>query len=160
MKNILVMRHAKSDWNTGKRDFERPLNKRGLKSAPKMADYLLKNKKVPDIIIASSAQRAKTTAELVKKGLSFKEEIKFNPDFYYGDSSGMIDELYALPKNINTVLLVGHNPTVEELINKLTSEYAGMPTATIVSIKADIEEWTKLQLYENTIEWVASPKKI
>jgi len=154
------MRHAKSDWNTGSSDFERPLNNRGLKAAPQMAIYLKDHAKFPDLIISSSAVRAITTAEIVKKNIQYDKEIQQVSDFYFGDSDSMMDTLLELEDTIQTVLLVGHNPTVEELVNKLSSEYHAMPTASIVSVLAHIDKWENLQIYENSIEWAVSPKNL
>ena len=160
MKTILIMRHAKSDWNTPNSDFERPLNNRGLKAAPKMAQMLNKLKVKPELIVSSPAKRAITTAELVKNELNFTEEIKLYPDFYYGDTTHMLDTIYSLNNKMHTVLMVGHNPTVETLVSKLSSEFIQMPTATIVCIQCNEESWEEIKPYENKILWIKRPKEL
>ena len=154
------MRHAKSDWDTGVADFDRPLNKRGKSVAPVMGNYLLKQNKIPNLIISSSAKRAKDTTELVQEAINYNGEVNWNSAFYHGNEDTMLDSLFSLEKNVECVLLVGHNPTVESLVTKLTSKYKTMVTATVVSIFVDIEKWEDLQLYENRLEWAMSPKNI
>ncbi len=159
MKTILIMRHAKSDWNTGEKDFDRPLNPRGLKAAPEMAAFLLAQNKIPDLIIASPAERAKTTCFLVKEKLNFQGQILWNPLFYFGNEDNMFDALFQLDDTIHCVLMIGHNPTVENFVSKLTVDYKPMPTATIVSVVANINSWSNLKYFENAIQWTQSPKK-
>jgi phosphohistidine phosphatase len=160
MKNILIMRHAKSDWGAGQKDFERPLNKRGEEAALFMGEYLRKLNKIPDLIISSPAERAKSTTFFVKSSLNYKGKILWNPNYYYGDESNMLDSLYELDNDIDCVLLVGHNPTVENFVTNLTTIFSQMSTANIVSIIANIDSWSNLKLYDNQLEWHLRPKNL
>jgi len=160
MKNILIMRHAKSDWGTGQKDFERPLNKRGEEAAPFMGEYLRKLNKIPNLIISSPAERAKSTTFFVKNALNYKGKILWNPNYYYGDESNMLDSLWELGDEVNCVLLVGHNSTVENFVTNLTTTYSPMSTANIVSVIADIDSWKQLKLYDNQFEWHLRPKNL
>ena len=82
MKTVLILRHAKSDWgDPGKADFDRPLAKRGLEDAPRMGEVLARFECVPDRILASPAQRAKQTAELVAKACGYQKSIQWEDDF-------------------------------------------------------------------------------
>jgi phosphohistidine phosphatase len=84
MKNLLIMRHAKSDWSDSSlADFDRPLNSRGKKAAPFMGNELLKRKKIPDLIISSPANRAKSTAKKVAEAVGYKNEIQFEKRFLF-----------------------------------------------------------------------------
>lgn len=161
MKNILILRHAKSDWSSGLSDIERPLNSRGQKDAPFMGTIIKKLSVQPDIILSSPAKRARQTAEAVAKNFDFKHEITFIEEFYHGNHNSIINNLQKLPSNTNTVLVVGHNPTLEELVSSLTSDGSlnlRMPTATLVLVNMYIENWQSLAVGNGTIEWVLQPK--
>lgn len=120
---LILMRHAKSDWNTGARDFDRPLNKRGKKTARFMGKWLQENFYVPDAIISSPALRAKQTVEEVCEAWGFKlSEVVWDERIY----AASLDELVSVLKDRvfqhDRVLLVGHNPGIEELLQYLTKQ--------------------------------------
>ncbi len=163
MKNLLIMRHAKSDWSDGSlTDFDRPLNGRGKKAAPFMGTELLKRNKLPDLIISSPANRAKTTAEKVAKTSGYTKEIQLEKDFYFG----YIDEIIKIIKSIdnqnNTTLILGHNPTFESLVSVLSknSSYVRMPTASIASLLFEIDNWSELGKNTGKLEWLILPKEL
>lgn len=163
MKNLLVMRHAKSDWSDSSlSDFDRPLNSRGRKAAPFMGNELSKRDKVPDLIISSPANRAKTTAEKIAKAAGYAKEIKFVKDFYFGYADEVIDTLKNSEDELNKILIIGHNPTWESLVSTLTENtpYTRMPTAAIASILFDINDWADLKKNSGKLEWLILPKEL
>ncbi len=145
MKTLLILRHAKSSWsNPGLADIDRPLNKRGKRDAPRMGALLLEQELVPDIILCSPAVRAKKTAKAVSEGSGHEGEIEIHPDFYPGDPDTFIETLYSLPDQIGTVMIVAHNPGLEEFLYVLTGESARMPTSALAQLSLPIDKWFEL----------------
>ncbi|MEX2380592.1 MAG: histidine phosphatase family protein, partial [Vicingaceae bacterium] len=130
-KKLYIIRHAKSAWNSPTlKDFDRPLNDRGLNDAPSMGRRLSERKILPDLIIASEANRAQTTARLIAKELNYPEsDIQFTKDIYHASIKKMIQIINQIDNQYNTVFLFGHNPTFTELAEYLTDEaYGTLPT--------------------------------
>jgi len=163
MKNLLIMRHAKSDWdNPSISDFDRPLNNRGKASAPLVGHELLKRDKVPELIISSPANRAKTTSELVSKIIGYKQPIQYENEFYFGSIDEMISIIRDTDNLYKRIMIVGHNPTLEELVPDLTGDHIerSLPTAAIVSINFDFDNWNQLGLENGELEFIIIPKEI
>jgi len=115
---LMVLRHTKSDWNSEvESDFERPLNKRGKKDAPRMGRWLRKQRLVPDHLVASPAKRAEQTLLAVAKELEIKKKkIHWERRVYEASVGRLLEVLAEVPDDKQQVLLVGHNPGLEELI--------------------------------------------
>jgi phosphohistidine phosphatase len=163
MKNLFIMRHAKSDWgNSSLSDFDRPLNDRGKKSAPLMGKELLIRNKIPELIISSPANRAKTTAKMVAESCGYKGEIIFDQEFYFGTLDGIIDEIKKKGSNAQSIMVVGHNPTWESLVYRLSKSGSSiqMPTAAIASIAFEIDSWKELEPKSGYLEFLIIPKDI
>jgi phosphohistidine phosphatase len=156
------MRHAKSDWANNLPDIERPLNKRGKKAAPLMAEYLKKNGKIPDLILSSPAKRAKCTAEIVKETLDIDKDIEIINAFYFGYISEIINTIKKTDNQHNTVLILGHNPIWEDMVSELINYKAAvaMPTAAVASIIFDTDDWQKISKNEAKLEWLKTPKEV
>lgn len=148
MKELLILRHAKSSWsNPSLADIDRPLNKRGKRDAPRMGALLREQDLVPDIILCSPAVRAKKTAQAVTDESGFQGEIQIHDDFYPGDPSDYIEVLAANPDHVSRAMVVGHNPGLEELLDELTGEYARLPTSALAQIALPIGNWIELNQY-------------
>ncbi len=163
MKNLLIMRHAKSDWgNSTLPDFDRPLNNRGKTSAPAMGNELLKRKKIPDLIISSPAKRAKTTAEMVSIVFGLDNPIQFENEFYFGHIAEIIRIVKKTGNSYDRIMVVGHNPTLEDLIDELIIDDNGysMPTAAIASILFDVDRWEEIDKKTGILEWLIIPKEL
>ena len=121
---LILMRHAKSDWPENlRRDFDRPLAARGEKDAPRMGKWLRKNGLIPDLVVSSPAQRARATAELVVEKLRIRRKrVIFDDRIYEAGLRQLLTVLAAHAPGSDTLLLVGHNPGLEELITHLASE--------------------------------------
>lgn len=161
MKTLYVLRHAKSSWeNQNQTDFERPLNERGKKAAPKMG-RLMKNKNlVPDLIVSSPAVRAKTTAELVKEAANFDAEIRFEPRIYEATVGDLLEVLQETPEQCEKLLILGHNPGFEYLVGNLTGELREMPTAALAEIELEIESWQEIRPACGKLRNFFKPKEI
>lgn len=163
MKNLLVMRHAKSDWgNSALSDFDRPLNERGVKSAPLMGKELLKRNKIPELIVTSPANRAKTTAEMTSEACSYKNQIIHEKEFYFGSMDEIIRIIKNFDNSYDRIMIVGHNPTSESLIYKLLKENipVEMPTAAIASLLFDTDSWQNIGLKTARLDFHISPKQL
>lgn len=166
MKTVLILRHAKSDWGTpGQADFDRPLAKRGLEDAPRMGQMLALFKAVPQRILASPAKRARQTTEMVAQACGYKDSIQWEDSFYEGGSADLIEALRRLPANLERVLLVGHNPILEETVLSLCTTEANsvvirIPTAGLVCLNFEIEEWADLEPGEGVLQWFVIPKLV
>lgn len=146
MKNLLIMRHAKSSWEfTNLSDHDRPLNDRGKRDAPRMGKVLLKERLVPQLIISSSAARARSTAEEVAKMSRYNGEISIDSSLYRAGSSAYLNALRRLTNQADTVLIVGHNPDVEHLVEILTGNVMTIPTSGLAYVKLSIERWLDLK---------------
>lgn len=163
MKNLLIMRHAKSDWgDSSLSDFDRPLNKRGERSAPFMGKELIARNKVPELIISSPANRAKTTAELVAEASGYESDIQFERDFYFGYVDEIINIVSKLGEKYERIMIIGHNPTLESLVATLSKKIVGyaMPTAAVASLLFDIDSWKQLDKRSGSLEWLIHPKEL
>jgi len=151
-RELLILRHAKSDWGSGaKSDFDRPLNRRGKHDAPKVGAWLYREGLVPDHVVSSPAERARQTALKVCKGLDIgKKQIDWDPDLYEASVPHLLDALARCPSHAATVLLVGHNPGLEELIQYLIGDDLEppedgklLPTATLARLEMP-KDWGQL----------------
>jgi phosphohistidine phosphatase len=145
MKTLLILRHAKSSWKfPDLSDHDRPLNRRGKRDAPRMGKALKERELVPDLVISSTATRAKDTASAVAKHSGYKgKRIRFE-SLYAAEPGAYLAVLRELTDNYQRVLIVGHNPGVEELIELLTGEIHIVPTCTLAQIEFDIEKWSDM----------------
>jgi phosphohistidine phosphatase len=142
MKTLLILRHAKSSWKQAElADHDRPLNKRGKRDAPRMGDLLRSEDLVPDLIISSTARRARKTAEAVAQTSGYDGEITLTKEFYLAGPDEYLQVLSDLPDEFQRVLVVGHNPGLEELLELLTDSSERLPTAALAQVKLDAKRW-------------------
>jgi len=154
MRTLLILRHAKSSWKeTGLTDHDRSLNKRGRRDAPRIGELLREQGLVPDMILSSSAKRAKRTAEIVAEESGFSGEIMFSRELYAAWPESYIDALSIQPDQYECVMVVGHNPGLEELLLVLAGEAERMPTAALAQVTLPIDSWRELS-YETSGELV------
>lgn len=160
MKTLLIMRHAKSSWNYPElSDYDRPLNGRGKRDAPRMGKHLRQEGLIPDRILTSSAKRARKTASKVAKSCGYTGKVK-KLDALYDTVPGVYFEvLQALPDKYQRVMVFGHNPTMEQLVTYLTEQIERMPTAAIAHIELPIQHWNTFDLYtKGTLVNLWTPK--
>ena len=147
MKTLLVLRHAKSSWNDpALDDHERPLNKRGRRDAPRMGELVREYGLIPDVVISSDAVRARLTAEAVAEAARYAGEILLDPRLYLACPADILSLLPTVRENAGTVMIVGHNPGLEKLVEQLTGERQDLPTAALAQIGLPIDQWRDLKL--------------
>lgn len=145
MKTLLLLRHAKSSWKQPElNDHDRPLNKRGKREAPVVGQYIKDNELLPDLILCSTARRARDTAQVVADNSGFEGEIDQLPDLYLSDTACYLDVLKRLPDDVNRVLVVGHNPDLDDLLTLMTDVNQHMSTAALAQIDLPITSWSEL----------------
>ncbi|MCY3743785.1 MAG: histidine phosphatase family protein [Candidatus Poribacteria bacterium] len=162
MKTLLIMRHAKSSWNYPElSDYNRPLNARGKRDAPRMGKYLRQKGLIPDRILTSSAKRARKTANKVAKSCGYTRKVKKLDAFYDTVTGVYFETLQAVSDKHQRVMVVGHNPTMEQLVSHLTGEIKRMPTAALAHIELPIQSWETLDLYtKGTLVNLWTPKTL
>ena len=142
MKTLLLMRHAKSSWkDESLDDHDRPLNKRGKREAPRMGELLRDQQLIPDYILCSSARRARKTAECVAFAAGFRGETRITSELYMVPPTRILEVLAQTPDSTSSVLLIAHNPSLEELFERLTNQSRGFSTAAIARLQLDIDAW-------------------
>jgi phosphohistidine phosphatase len=145
VKRLLILRHAKSSWaDSSLDDRERPLNDRGRRDAPRAGEWLRERAVMPDLIITSDAVRARTTAEAVAKAAGYSRALVVTPSLYHATPEDVLDVLQDAPDEAHTVLIVGHNPGLEDLVGQLTGEHHGLPTTALVELEVPIDRWRDL----------------
>ncbi len=144
MKTLLLMRHAKSSWNSeGISDHDRPLNQRGLKTAPSVAKFLIQRELVPELIVASSAVRAQSTAKLIAENLGDSPpEIIEEKSLYLAPPEKYFEAIRLYAGEENIMMAIGHNPGLEQLAFHFSRSEEPFPTAAILWLKVDIGSWS------------------
>ena len=161
MKTLLITRHAKSSWNNDTlSDFQRPLNKRGIKDAPIMADRLQARGPIPEVVLSSTAVRAMETAELLMSSLYLSESTLLTTDaIYEAPLSALEQALTTLPQHISVAMMIGHNPGVSALGNYLCSQSnLQMPTCAMACFDLDIDRWENVYRDCAVMRWYDYPK--
>lgn len=145
MKELFLIRHAKSSWSEPTlSDHDRPLNDRGKRDAPMMADILKRSGLTVDGLVSSTAKRAFVTAKTFAKvyGVA-KGDIVKNRRLYHADPREIITVIQQLPDEWDRVLVFGHNPGFTEMANLFPGEYIdNVPTCGIVGTRAKVEKWS------------------
>ena len=152
LKTLYLLRHAKSSWkDTTLDDFDRPLNKRGRDAAKKMARYLMQQHIEPGQILCSSAQRTRETLDRMFKVLPTPIPIRFEKGIYMAEAPALLRRLQGLSDSLSSVLVIGHNPGLEQLALLLAGSGDGdtrnqlaekFPTAGLAVLVANLEHWS------------------
>jgi phosphohistidine phosphatase len=148
MKTLYLVRHAKSSWdNPQLRDFDRPLNDRGKRDAPRMGAWLKEMKIRPDLILTSPARRAFTTARILRKVLELDDSIVGVEERLYLASPGeMLQVIAEVNQRVDHLFLVGHNPGHTDLANQLSeARIDNLPTVAIFAVSFDMRGWHELK---------------
>lgn len=133
-RTLVVLRHAKSDRGAPVGDSDRPLAARGRRQAPDAGRWLAAHLGAPDLAVVSTATRARQTWDLAAAELPAAPPVRFDPDAYTFSGAGLRALVRRLPEDSGTVVLVGHNPAVEELVESLTGCWVRMPTAALAVV--------------------------
>lgn len=161
MKTLYLLRHAKSSWKDETLpDIERPLKGRGRKAAQKVGGFLKKEKIIPDLVLCSSAVRARQTAEIVMETAKLGTDLRFDERIYEAGPQRLLEVVRQIEKSKKTVLLVGHNPGLEEFLELLTGNVETMSTGTLSKIVLDASNWAAVGDRVGTLEWIVKPKEL
>jgi phosphohistidine phosphatase len=161
MKKLLLVRHAKSSWNDiTQADFDRPLNERGNKDAPRMAKRLIKDGVEIDAFISSPAVRALTTAEYFAEAYDVKKKnVVTDQILYHPEPKNFFEIISRLSDDHKTVAIFSHNPGITEFVNQLTEvRVDDMPTCAIYALKVDIKSWKDFREAEKKFWFFDYPK--
>lgn len=161
MKTLLLIRHAKSDWNDASlSDFDRPLNERGKRDAPLMAQRLLDKKISIDLFVSSPAKRAKKTAAIFAEvyGLD-KKQVQLYDELYLAPETVFTAVINKLNNNARAVAVFAHNPGITDFANSLTNtRIDDMPTCCIFAVQADCTSWNEFAAAKKAFLFVDYPK--
>ncbi len=141
-RRIIVMRHAKSSWSSpAPTDHERPLNKRGGRDAPRVGAALAMRGWLPDLVLSSDSQRTRETFAGLTEGFGTEPQVEFFHSFYGGGSDNVLEALATVPDDLSCILVLGHNPGWEMVVNDLCGKHIVMKTATAVLLSRDPADW-------------------
>jgi len=171
VKYLWILRHGKAaSKNSGGDDHSRPLTARGRRQSAEVAtfvaDRVASGAPAPDIVVSSSAARARATAEPVHAVLGAGVPLDIEPSLYGADADDVVDRLRLLADDIDAVMIVGHNPTFHELALLLVSPddapgrarlEAGFPTAALALVALDIPAWAALAAGSGCLEELFVP---
>jgi phosphohistidine phosphatase len=162
MKNLLLIRHAKSSWDDASlSDRERPLNKRGKRDAPYMGKLLWKTGFQPDVVLSSPAKRALKTAKLIAEEIDYpKKKIDIREDIYAQGVEALLEIVAGLDDDWERVALVGHNPALTDLANRLSgAEIDNIPTCGLVLVEFVRPHWGDCAREGGALAWFERPPK-
>ncbi len=171
MFNLMLLRHAKSSWaDAGQEDSDRPLNNRGKRAAVAVGRYMASNDLVPQLVLCSPATRAKETWGLAAGQLTTAPALHIVPEIYdFGDGKALMECLRRKAGTVQSVLLVGHNPSIGRLAQiligkgdnkhreRLAKKY---PTAALAVISFDFDNWGSLAAGSGKLQRFVTPKDI
>lgn len=161
MKTIIITRHAKSSWdNILQKDFDRTLNSRGYHDAPMMGKRLENRNLSISKIISSAAIRAKETALLIANELQYaSENILFLEELYHAPPNRINDVIIALDDNIETAMIVCHNPGITDWVNEQAGTIiANMPTCAMAAFTANVQHWHQFAIAKKELFFLDFPK--
>lgn len=145
VKTLLLMRHAKSSWGEPDLpDHDRPLNERGKRDVPRVAQWLADNQLVPQMILSSTAKRARKTAEKLVEATGWDAPIETRRELYLANPNTLVRALSELGSGADCVLLVGHNPGLEEFLARMTGQDQELPTSAVAQIEFAVDDWSEL----------------
>ena len=161
MKILYLLRHAKSSWgDPGLADFERPLNGRGRRAAPLVAEFMREKGIRPGLVVSSPAVRARQTAELVAGAAGVDAPIRFDERIYEAHPLDLLKVVREADESVAVLMLVGHNPGLEELTARLSGERERLPTAALVRIELRADGWPQVEEDCGRLEWVVRPREL
>jgi phosphohistidine phosphatase len=169
MKSLYAMRHAKSSWSDPSlADFDRPLARRGIKAARSVARVLDDVDPRPELALCSTAVRAVQTYEAIASRLQYSITTVFRDDLYGASSTILLNVLRDAPENVSSVLLIGHNPGIQELLIALTENDGGdtagqlrlhFPTAALAVLRIR-GPWARLAPGRATLDNFVLPRTL
>jgi len=146
VKTLYIIRHAKSSWDASNvDDFERPLNDRGKRDAPRMGKRLKEKEIHPELLLSSPAKRALSTAKKIAKVLNYaKDDIKTERNLYHADEETILSIIQGMKDKHNSVMIFSHNPGLTDFVNSLMTgeiDIDNIPTCGVVAFQLDVSSW-------------------
>lgn len=163
MKTLYIVRHAKSSWDDPTlSDHDRPLMQKGIVKTQKINQFLKQNIKCPDLLLSSTAVRAKATADLIAEAFQYPSvKIKTSGLLYHADDEEVYDEIYGISNKINSVMIFGHNPGLTYFVNQfLRPTIENLPTSGVVSIEFITDKWEEISQAKFHVNFVMFPKML
>lgn len=143
-RKLVLMRHAKSDWtDESLSDHDRPLNKRGKRDAPRMANWLASVDCQPDRILCSSSARTRETAALMNQAWTADPDIQYCQSLYLASPESILATIHAEAGDAQCVLVLAHNPGMSHIVSVLSNKFRDMPTAAAAVFQVDTD-WVEL----------------
>ena len=163
MKKLFICRHAKSSWDFPELgDRQRPLIKTGIARTKRVIGYLNKKNQSAGLIISSPAVRALDTAKLVAEGIGYPADmIRIEKVIYEGDYENILDLVYGVPDEIESVMIFGHNPHLTMLTNFFTRpEIDNLPTSGIACFSFKTDRWNDIPSCSRETEFIIYPRML
>lgn len=167
-KTLILLRHAKSAWPDAVEDPDRPLAERGRKAAPLMARWLVENGLKPSVALVSTARRAQETWALVAPDLG-KVTRRDVGEIYEAPAERILAAIHGVEPSVETLLIIGHNPGMEDLASLLMADDGGragarlrekFPTAALAVLSLPVEDWTEVAPAGATLVHFVTPKSL
>lgn len=170
MKKVILLRHAKSSWDDpGVEDHDRPLNKRGRVSAPLISRWLSQRRHLPEMVLCSSSARTRETVSRMRDAMPDLPQPVVERELYHASPCVMRDRLAKLPRDCDTVMLVGHNPGLGSLVRKMSDgkenrrcrrAYEHFPTGAAAVLELDVDDWSKVDFNQARFVDFAVPREL
>ncbi|MYB45818.1 MAG: histidine phosphatase family protein [Acidimicrobiia bacterium] len=158
MPDLILLRHAKSDWKAAYgTDRDRPLNKRGIRSARAVGEFVARYGLVPELVLASPAVRTRTTAELAAEAGGWTSCIEVVPGLY-GADYGEVIQLVREVTEVERLMVVGHEPTMSGVLEYLTGHRIRVTTATLAYMRSGYGSWSDLACGTARLELLVRPR--
>ena len=162
MKTLFLLRHAKSSGkDESLLDFERPLNRRGKRAAETLGQYLRANEIRVELILSSTAVMARETVERMVKAAKLSTEVRYDQRIYGASVDRLAEVVSQIENARKVVMVVGHNPGVEELLSFLTGKIEPVPTGALAKLCGRATKWNALAgEHKATLEWLRKPSEL
>ncbi|MEZ5788014.1 MAG: histidine phosphatase family protein [Xanthobacteraceae bacterium] len=170
MRRLILLRHAKSDrGNPSLADIARPLNPRGQEAATRIGAYMAKHDLLPDLVLCSTAERARETWDLVAKGFTKPPPATFDKRLYNADVDRIVTVVHETPMDSHTVMVVGHNPGMQDAATSLLA--AGdveqranllqkLPTGGLIVIDFAVDDWASVHPRSGRLDRFVTPRRL
>lgn len=161
MKILFLLRHAKAAPSSDSlQDFDRSLSDEGRRQAERVGKYLKEQNVDLDLVLSSTALRARETTELVLKAAQWVTEVRYDQRIYEASRQQLLEVVSEIERHKSKVLLVGHNPALEELLQRLTDHFGNMATGSLAKIDLSVSEWSEAADHKAHLDWLVKPKEL